>query len=608
MLRQSLIHSLLVAAAWLAAMDPTSLVAAELKPGELDLKTERIIVFKDGYCLVIKRGTAMPDKSGDVFTDDVPDAAVLGSFWAVPEEGRLVSMHAGWKTTDETLEKELPCREIIEILLANKGKAAKIELHDKTLLTGTIHEVLVDKNQIALDVSSLENLGLSSLSLATQHTGSRRLAVDATESHTLTSITGGNFILRTDDGDVLLSAGNVRTLNIKEMKTTVSKTAKTTRRSKRLTFKLPEGGKKQALSIMYFRPGVRWIPTYRINLGEKDGKKSANVSLQAEILNEAEDLVDVPMDIVVGVPNFRFRETPSPLVLEATLRNALAEAAPAIMGQVMANNSFSNAMYSQRSGEFRRNAANANDAAEGGVVNLPGELTASGAQDLFVYNLPKITLARGERSAVSIFNADCPYRDIYTWDVHVNRQDIEAAPSGGGVVSPLTLSKNEVWHQILLTNNTNLPWTTGAAMITQGDQPLAQELLTYTPPKDDARVPLTIAIDARGSFDEKEIGRDLKALQWDGYNYARIEKESTVHLCNNKKTPMEVEITLRVGGKVTKATEEGSVVLGAYRAEDWTNYQGHPAVNNSSTVTWKTKLDPGETIEPKVTYHFFTRH
>lgn len=586
---------------------PGALLAAEVRPHELVLKTERVIVFKDGYCLVIKRGTAVTDETGEVFTDDVPDAAVLGTFWAVPDEGRLVSMHAGWKTTDESVDKEFSCRETIEILLANKGKTARVELHDKTLVNGTIHEVLVDRTAVPVADAAREISGMIP-AMSSIRGGARRLAPDETESHTLTAITGGNFVMRTDDGDTLLAAGNVRSLSIKDMKTTVSKTAKTTRHSKRLSFRLPEKQKKQSLSLMYFRPGVRWIPTYRVNLGEKNGKKVADIALQAEILNEAEDLVDVPIDIVVGVPNFRFRGTPSPLVLEATLRNALAEAAPAIMGQAMGNNSFSNAMYSQRSGEFRRNAALANDAAEGGIVNLPGELTATGSQDLFVYKLPKITLARGERSAVSIFQAECPYKDLYTWDVHVNRQDIEASPSGAGVVSPLTLSKNEVWHQVVLTNTTNLPWTTGAAMVTQGNQPLSQELLTYTPPKDDCRVPVTIAIDLRGSFDEKELGRELNGMQWNGHNYARIDKEAAVHLCNNKKTEVEVEMTLRLGGKVTKATEEGAVVLGAFRQEDWTNYQGHPAVNNGSTVTWKARLKPGETIEPKVSYHFFTRH
>lgn len=59
---------------------------------------------------------------------------------------------------------------------------------------------------------------------------------------------------------------------------------------------------------------------------------------------------------------------------------------------------------------------------------------------------------------------------------------------------------------------------------------------------------------------------------------------------------------------MTESSEDGKVVLGAFRAEDWQNYRGHPAVNNSSTVTWTATLKPGETIEPVVAYHYFTRH
>jgi hypothetical protein len=597
--------------------------AADLDPNELELKTERVIIFKDGYCLVIKRGTATTDADGVVFTDQVPDAAVLGSFWAVPDEGRLVSINAGWKVDESTETREFPCKEHVDILVANQGKEVKVELHDKTIHSGTIHAVLVDENFAPLVPDQWEQMiaatrpGAASPRFPVRDPGTlawinetRTAAAEGrvpAETRFVSTNAASNFILRTADADVLLPIGQIRSLQIKEMKTTLTKTLKVKKNTKRLSLKFPAAEKQQSVALMYFRPGIRWIPTYRINLAD-NGKKMAQIALQAELLNEAEDLKDVPIDIVVGVPNFRFKGTPSPLVLEATLRNALAEAAPAIMGQAMANNSFSNAMYSQRSSEFRRTAAAANDAAERGIVNLPGELTATGAQDLFVYQLPKISLARGERVAVPIFATEAPYKDIYTWDVQVTRADIEAAPSGAGVVSPLTLSKNEVWHQVIITNNTNLPWTTGAAMITQGDQPLAQELLTYTPPKDECRVPVTIAVDARGSFDEHETRRDLNALSWDGYQYAKITKEANVHLCNNKKVPINVEMTVRIGGKVTETTEEGKIVLGAFRAEDWQNYRGNPAVNNGSTVTWTATLKPGETIEPVVSYFYFTRH
>ena len=153
------------------------------------------------------------------------------------------------KTTEEILDKELPCREPIEILLANKGKTARIELHDKTLVTGTIHEVLVDKTAVPVAEAAREAAGLlagmSPIGSAGRETpagGCHRIP-NAHRDHRRQLRACG-----TDDGDVLLAAGNVRTLSIKRMKTTVAKTAKTMRHSKRLSFKLPDGRKRQSLA------------------------------------------------------------------------------------------------------------------------------------------------------------------------------------------------------------------------------------------------------------------------------------------------------------------------------------------------------------------------
>jgi hypothetical protein len=578
--------------------------AAESNPGKLELTTERVIAFKDGYCLVLKRGTAATDEKGQLYLDDVPDAAVLGSFWAVPEEGRLVSMVAGWHEEQSQVEKAMPCLQTIELLLANKGRQAKVELSDKTIVSGTIHEVLVERNTVAASAPDLDRLTLTSagfVSLPGAATTS-----DTPPKHFATTIGGNYFVLRADEGDVLLPVAQVRSLTVKDMQTSLPRTIHTTRRTKRLTFAFDEPKQSRTISVMYFRPGVRWIPTYRVQLAA-DGQKRAEIALQAELLNEAEDLQGVPIDIVVGVPNFRFRQTPSPLALESVLRNTLAQAEPQLMGQMMSN-SISNAMFSQRSSEVRRHVPQAAAEVEGAPVDLPDELTAGGTQDLFVYHLPKLSLAKGERAAVPIFTAPAPYRDVYTWDVRIARSDIEAAPSGSGIRSPLVLSTNEVWHQVELTNTTNVPWTTGAAMLLEGHQPLAQELLTYTPTKNAVRLPVTVSVETRGSFTEKETGRDLSALVWERTNYARIDKQAQLFLKNNKSEAIETEITLRLGGKATEASDQGEIALGAFNPADWKEYRGHPAVNNSSTITWHVKLQPGETFEPTVTYHYFTRH
>lgn len=631
--------------------EPAKEVTAKL-PSEMTWKTEQVIVFKDGYCLVIKSGKAKSDKTGEVFTDEVPDSAVLGSFWAVPREGRLEGMVAGWKVTEETATKDVPAREIQEILLANQGKQARVELQDKTVLSGKILEVLVDKGVVAVSepamTTILGSIDLRSVGSAVMPKGGRtRKVVPAaaasatTISQTMTSYTGANFVLRTEDGDMLLQAAQVRSVLVKDMQTKVTKEVKTTKRSKRLTFRTSTPGADVGITLMYFRPGVRWIPTYRLDLDPPNAKlpaqavrgegkrsqekqenkdnskeekepakkpsKLAELTLQAEILNEAEDLEEVPISIVVGVPNFRFKDTPSPLVLEAALRNTLNEAAPVIMGQQLAlGNNYSNGVYgfNSRAGEVARGGGPA-AGADGGLLNLPGELTAGGTNDLFVYNLPKLSIARGERSAHTIFSTVVPYRDIYTWDVEYQRESSDVSPGGAGLNSPLKLSKNQVWHQVVLSNTTNVPWTTGPVMIMQGRQPLAQELMTYTGVTDEVRVPVTISVDTKGIFDEKETGRDLTALEWAGHRYAKISKEVSLSLCNHKQVEIDVEVTLRVGGKAVEASDMGAVTIGAFRPEDWNNYQGHPAVNNSSVIKWKTKLKPNEFFKPTANYYYY---
>jgi hypothetical protein len=592
----------------------SSAFAAEKSGSQrLELKTERVMAFKDGYCLVVKRGTATTDAAGEFYTEEVPDAAVLGSFWAAAREGNLLSLRAGWEKTIEKSEKPVPCMQTLEILKANEGKPCKVELAEKAIYSGTIRKVLVEDTESPVPGARRASLGLpveaSSVSPLSSRSDISRFSSlpptagssDSTKTEKISGISGSRFVLRTEAGDVLLPVDQVRTLTIDEMKTELKQTVTVESRSKRMTFHFADAKKEHEVLVMYFRPGLRWVPTYRIELTDDQKDKRAKLSLQAELINEMEDLADVPVDIVVGVPNFRFRNTPSPLVLEATMRNALYQAAPQLMGQ-FDNNAFSNGMMSQRAADFTRPAAEGSGAA---VVNLPAELTAGGSQDLFVYSLPKLRFRKGDRIAACILSADVPYRDVYTWDLQLKRHDIEAAPSAGA--SPLVLSRNEVWHQVELTNNTKFSWTTGAAMFLQGKQPLAQELLTYTSPGSAVRVPLTVSVDTRGTFDESETGRDLSSLRWDNRAYAKITKQARLDLRNSKAVPVEAEITVRLGGRAETASSEGVITLSAFDSGDWENYQGSPAVNNSSTVRWRVTLKPGESFTPTVKYFYYTR-
>jgi hypothetical protein len=169
------------------------------------------------------------------------------------------------------------------------------------------------------------------------------------------------------------------------------------------------------------------------------------------------------------------------------------------------------------------------------------------------------------------------------------------------------LSENKIWRQVELINDTDIPWTTGAAMFVDGLQPLAQEVLTYTSPGGICRVPVTVSVDLRGKIEDSETKRELNALRWRNYDYLRVDGKIESELANNKQEAVNVEVRLRFGGKSTSVSPDGTVTHHPYRAQDWTNGQGD-TINNSTLIKWETKIEPGECFKPVVEYEFFMRH
>lgn len=591
----------------------------DLDSAELQLSTERVIVFKDGYCLIVKKGTATTDDQGVVFTDEVPDSAILGSFWAVPAKGTIKSMVAGWVKTESESTRKINCTKVVEVIKANLGKQCSLRIAGKEdeILNGTLLKLL--SNDELVDPRT----GVSSSHNSTQSTRIDPVSAGSSIESviSISGTTGTHFILRTPSGDVMLAIDTIQKLTIDRMESTIEQTIKESSRRKRLSLSFGKPHQVVEVNLMYFRPDVRWIPTYRINLTDRPfvrqpnklkpvtpaiATKAAEIFMQGELLNEAEDLIDVPFHVVVGVPNFRFRTVPSPMILESSLRNLLAQAAPQIMGGQGAamQNQFSNALYAQRSSEFRSNRSVESE--ERVTVDLPEELSGKGGNDLYVYKLDNMTLKKGERATVPILRTEVAYRDIYTWDVEVTHAESYAA-TAADTASPLVLTTNKIWRQVEIINDTDIPWTTGAAMLVDGFQPLAQELLTYTSPGSICRVPVTVSVDLKGRVQDQETNRELDALNWRRNSYARVHGKIEIELANNKTEAVPVEVNLRFGGKSQKASDNGKSTLEAFRAEDWSNRQGD-SINNSCVVSWKSTIKPGDCFKPNVEYEFFLRY
>ena len=93
--------------------------------------------------LITIKGAGTTDERGEIHTNEVPDAAVLGSFWATSLDGGLVGMRAGWR--EETIEEKVAVTagDNLQILLANEGRQAEVILTDGKRASGlTISSIL----------------------------------------------------------------------------------------------------------------------------------------------------------------------------------------------------------------------------------------------------------------------------------------------------------------------------------------------------------------------------------------------------------------------------------------------------------------------------------
>ncbi len=564
-------------------------------PSELELTTTRAVVFKDGHALFVRRGRAIADEKGNVFTAEVPDAAVLGCFWAFAKGEKALGMQARLNVEKSVETRTSACVSILELLRANAGRTLTLRLNSGEEVSGMLRQVLDRAPRTEASTPPRQpGYGTWRPGMPQPITG------PMTSERELVREGGALLLIRTARGEVVLPVSQVASLSGTELVTKAERRFERTLVQKRLEFQMgaAKAGQAVELQVFYFAPSLRWIPTYRL-AGEL--KQDANLALQAEILNEAEDLEDVALDLVVGVPNFRFKNVVSPLVLESALRNALNQAAPQLMGQ----QGFSNASFQSRGGE-RRGARVPTPA------NLAPELIAGGHQDMFVYSVPHFSLPRQGRATIPLWQDRVPLRHVHTLDVVLGRDSragVSYARRRGSRsrVATMDMAKYDVWHKLELENTSEVPWTTGAALTMQGMLPIAQDLLTYTPLGAKTMLPLTVAVDVRADFDEEEVERKQNSAQYRGYQYARVRKKTTLSVTNFRKEATVMQISLSFGGRGLTVSDGGEIKINDYRSNDWSSGGSDARLNHHTDVEWKVTLKAGETRDLRCEYEFFTR-
>src|SRR5262249_2262633 len=147
------------------------------------------------------------------------------------------------------------------------------------------------------------------------------------------------------------------------------------------------------------------------------------------------------------------------------------------------------------------------------------------------------------------------------------KQQAEVAPSASrGGTSVGAAGSAPVWHELELANGSEVPWTTGAALVLRGNVPLGQNMLRYTSAGAKSLLPVNVAVDLQGKWEEQEKERQANALKWSGSTYSLIRKHGTVTLVSRRKEPSAVRVTVSLGGRAETANESGRVTVNDVRA------------------------------------------
>ncbi len=580
---------LIAAAGWaLLALLPATSARVLADEGEAstkraELPVKEATVFKDGHALLLRAGSLPVQDDGSVVLDRLPHP-VLGTFWSfVDEEGAsLQAVRAGRRE----VHVKRTALEIQDLLRANVGGTVALTDVEGNVYRGRI-------------------LGFPTRSVEEEE----RTSTD--EGPHLPA--RGKVVLLGTEGDVrAMPISRIRDVVFRGgMKDEVEDAELRDRLTLSLSWKSP---KKEAAAVGYvaLEDGLRWIPSYRIDL--LDGGR-AHVRLQATIVNDLTALEDADLNLVIGVPTFAFEDTIDPIALQG----AVAQVAGSLRQQSQIRQSLSNAIQSQSAG-WR-----ADEPASSGAP--PEVLGAGQNEDLYVFHVAHVTVAKGERLVVPVADVTLPYADVYTLDVPFSPPP-EVWPAIAQRVYQNDQAREQlrreaaprVVHEARLHNDGPHPLTTAPALLFRNGRVLAQGMMTYTSVGNSVDIPITAAVDVHVKKTEHEDERTPDAERWNGDVYTRVDMAGTLALTNYRKEGVHLEVTRSLLGRATSATHDGDVQsVNALEDSGWTRWNA-PVwwpwyswpywwyhFNTVSQVHWELDLDAGASIDLGYAWSYYWR-
>lgn len=538
-----------------------SLAAHSGEAPDPELKTAAVAAFKNGLAFVVKQGDVRLEAGvGNLAL--IPNAT-LGSLWIAPNDaGALLDEVVAHR---DKIFGQQKLTVLADVLLANAGKVVTIVDNAQKEYTGEIVGFRQPEKSVA--ESALPANAAGERPVPQPH--------DSPE-----------FLLLKSDGKLLaLYFRNVARV-ILPQDPILQQTQEEERKA--LRFKIKGVTGHANLTMGYLEHGLGWTPSYLVSLQDD---KTAQITMQAVLVNDAEDLKDTDFFFVVGVPNFAYSNIPSPMALQ----QSLLEFMQAASRRDETNSRYSNAITGQRTigGVFDFEAAAPSLAA------TTEELQGAQEEDLFLYSRKNVTLARGERATYNVFSETVSCQHIYDWNLEDQpRVDGFGNAQNNSSSGSDRSTKDNVWHALRLKNTTKFPWTSAPTLVISGTRPLSQDTVPYTPKNASSSLKLTVAADIRASHEENEVERQKDLLRRRSYNYDQVTIEGKLTIKNYKSKEVRLSIADKVRGNVESQTDDGKADKLAEAI----------AVDNPLTrLTWEVTLKAGEERVIKYRYKVWLR-
>ncbi len=572
----------------LAAFTPA--LAASPTP----LPVKEVTVFKDGHAFVVHQGALPVNASGEVVLDRLP-AAVLGTFWAGVTDPTLKLTSVTARSQRLTVPRTaLTVRELLE---ANVGAEAFLAETNGQRYAATL---------LGFPTRSSEELAATAPPGAPPRLAQR----------------GDVVLLKVPEGVRALEVSRIQEVTFRSPPKAKLETEEF-RPSLALELESKDGAlpAQAGVQLMYVQRGLRWIPSYRVDL---DGQGQAKVRLQATLLNELIDLHEATVQLVIGVPTFTCKDTLDPMGLQeaAAQLSAYFQSPAGRAGRFAAlANNFDNGLMTQvafpQTGDARLPAA-------GGAPGEPDLPEGTRNEDLFVFTLPHLTLKKGERMVVPIAEYSVAYEDVFALDVAFAPPTEMARSMNSDHHAELNrlAAHPRVLHKARLHNRSPYPFTTAPALVLREGRVVSQGIMTYAAVGADTDLPLTTALDLQVRKTDRETKRSPNSYQQNGRSYLRVDLEGSLRLVNRKPLPVRVEVARHVLGHVDQAGHEGRITMSnVFESRDhlpagalpggaaWWEGVAWPwwwhQVNGLGRIEWTCSLPAGESVELPYAWHYF---